>query len=113
MEQTSHVLKHYKSISPIEKIVLTNFNKDLYDNIFYLYKDRLIYDADIVEFSDPKWERNTLKFCFDTYGYQYLFPIIHLVNNIGSMFDFTSSKLKYIIAPDIKTINKITRLPLY
>lgn len=107
----SNLLVHFASVSALGKSILSEFEKDIFENRFFLYKDTLLYDAEFLQFSDPKWENNTLKFCHDKYEEQYVFPLIHLANNIGSMFEFNSNNLKYIIAPKKETILKILNLP--
>jgi hypothetical protein len=51
-------------------------------------------------FNNNKWVLNPMQFCQDYYKQQYYYPIIHLVNNIGSLYEFTPDYLKEIKVPD-------------
>lgn len=86
--------------------VLREFSKSIYNNTFFRNKDALINNADLVDFTKDAWTSYPLQFCQDHYQHQYLYPVILLVNNIGSMFDFKQDNLLngQIIAPKIKNI---------
>jgi len=107
MSSTSNLKLHYLTISPIAKKILNEFKKNIFDNIYYLNKDKLIYDAELVKFDKNSWENNTLNFCEEVYSEQYIFPVIHLVNSIGSIFEFNSMTLPVIIRPKLEIIKNI------
>jgi hypothetical protein len=89
--------------------VLREFTKSIYNNAFYQNRDGLISDADLVPFSKDNWSGYPLQFCQDHYKHQYLYPVVLLANNLGSMFDFRSEKLlnNKIIAPKMTNIISI------
>ncbi len=110
MNQTTNLNIHFKIQSPIAKSIFEEFNKPIFENKFFVYIDTLRYDADIVKFNKNKWENNTLQFCQDEYDDQYLYPIIHLINSIGTLYEFNNERLPIIIKPKISTINYIRRI---
>ncbi len=104
---TTNLKNYFKSQSYDVVRVLNEFKKSIHTNKFFINKRGLLDSAKHVEFV-AKWERNPLQFCNDYYNEQYLYPIILLCNNIGSMYDFTSDNLhNIIISPDTKKIISI------
>ncbi|MEM4385361.1 MAG: hypothetical protein QXD03_02300 [Candidatus Anstonellales archaeon] len=106
----SNVLTSYTAISPLAKFVLREFSKHIFLNKYFINLDILNLNLEVCKFDNIKWENNTLQFCQDKYSEQFLFPIVHLVNGIGSIFEFNSDNLKIIKYPKIEIISKIARM---
>lgn len=81
------------------KLILQEFALPITSNIFFINKAGLKLDADFIEFDKIKWRHNPRQFCQDQYGIQEAFPIILMMNNISSYFEFI---------PDNIINNKIT-----
>ena len=86
--------------------LLAQFVKPIYSNVFYQNRDALKNGADLVDFNKNVWLNYPLQFCQDHYKQQYLYPVILLVNNLGSIYDFLPNNVSNnkIIAPQLKTI---------
>ncbi|MFW6246971.1 MAG: hypothetical protein ACOC22_02215 [bacterium] len=113
-KKTSNLIKSQdEKPSEIVKI-LEEFSKPLHRNIFSINLYKLIEESLLVEFQSSKWEKNPMKFCLDYYGQKDYYPIIMLVNNIGSIFEFDEENFHdgYIMAPGTRTIREILRLRL-
>lgn len=109
MSITTNLQTYFVSQTFDTRRLFAEFTKDILDNIFWQNKLGLIHDSDLIEFTNPKWESYPLQFCEDHYGNQYLYPVILLVNDVGSIFDFKLEKLKYnkIIAPKYNNILEV------
>lgn len=105
---TSNLDKHWERQSEAVKIIFSEFNKPLFENIFERNKDYLRYNADTVPFKYERWTFNPLLFCQEYYGEQYYYLILNLVNGIGTVFEFYADKLNnQIIAPKDSHISSI------
>jgi len=102
---TSNLELFWQQQSELAKFVLNEFDKPYFENIFVANIEYLALDADIIQFTNNKWHLNPLRFCYDQYQEQYLYPIINLVNNVGTIFEFYSDKLGgKIISPKLDHI---------
>jgi hypothetical protein len=91
------------------RLILSEFNKPVLTNIFYINKQGLILNSDIIEFNKQKWLHNPRQFCYDHYEVQELFPLILLVNNISSFFNFIPDNLteNKIYAPEYNFVTSL------
>ena len=79
--------------------IINEFSKPIFSNKYYISMDGLIKNSKIVNF-DLKWEYNPQQFCFDYYKKYMFYPVILLVNNVNTIFEFKNEKLNNkIIAP--------------
>jgi hypothetical protein len=91
------------------RIILEEFEKNIFENTFFVNLEYLISNSLQVNFKTV-YEQNPHKFCLDYYSSPEMYPIILLVNNIRSIFDFKASKLQNIIlAPDILDVYSLIR----
>lgn len=106
---TSNLIKHYNNIPIDYQVLLEEFNKTIYDNIFKINKDFLLLNSDLVSFSVDNWKMRPEFFCMDYYDHPQIYPVILLVNGLKTIFEFTPNNLRdnYIIAPKLRAIIKI------
>ncbi len=99
--QTSYV----SGLSGNAKTVLDEFAKNPNVNVFFKNKHGLKYNSSKLKFDNLKWSYNPLQFCSDYYGEQYLYPIILLVNDLSSLYQFNNVALNnYFLAPKLQFI---------
>ena len=111
MKQTSD-LNTYFSIQPIDyKSIVSEFNKTIHDNRFIINLDYLLYEQnfDYVDFSKGVWSLRPDFFCADHYEHPHIYPLILLVNNLKTIFEFIPENIpnNLIIAPKISKIIKL------
>jgi len=96
---------YVSTLSGSAKTVMDEFAKSPTVNVFFKNKDGLIYNSSTIKFDDSKWNHNPLQFCNDEYSEQYLYPIILLVNNLSSLYQFNNITLNnYFLAPKLEFI---------
>ena len=112
--QTTSLIEHFSSQSLEVKNIFREFAKPMLSNVFFTNLGALRLESDFYEFTNDRWMQRPTIFCMDNYSEPLLFPIIMLVNNIKSFFEFTPDrfiptikKQRIIIAPYRSTINKI------
>lgn len=86
-------------LSITSRQVFTEFSKNPHINIFYKNKKGLIFNSAVMQFDNAKWNYNPLQFCEDHYSKQYLYPILLLVNDLASLYQFNLTVLnnKFIV----------------
>ena len=91
------------------KLIFQEFTLPIISNIFFINKAGLELNAEFIDFDKIKWQYNPRQFCQDQYGIQEVFPIILMMNNIRSYFDFTHDNIinNKIIAPKYNFITSI------
>lgn len=100
MPTTANLKLEPNSITTDGKIVLKEFYKPLNKNIFFKNKSYLVNNSKIVNFSKQSWRYNPQLYCLEEYDIAQLFPLILLVNDIRSLFEFTPEEMKsQIITP--------------
>lgn len=79
--------------------VFIEFAKNPHTNIFFKNKKGLIFNSISMQFDNATWNHNPLQFCEDHYGNQYWYPILLLVNDLSSLYQFNVSVLnnKFIV----------------
>jgi|SRR6056297_661867 len=112
---TSNLKKHYQSQPYDYQLIIKEFNKTVYDNIFRINKDFLLLNSQLVEFNTDNWKMRPEFFCDDHYKHPYIYPVILLANNLKSIFEFLPENLRenYIIAPKLIAITRLleNRIP--
>lgn len=107
MTQTSNLLSSFTSQNYVSKLVIQEFCKPIFINIFMTNIEYLLRNSDVIVFKKDNWRQRPDVYCLDYYDNYNLYHIILLTNNIGSRFDFLPNKLpinNYIITPKIDTI---------
>lgn len=110
---TSHLLNHFKYQDNNSQRVLSEFKKPIFSNIFFRNLDYLLRKCNSVKFDKDRWIMRPHIFCEDYYGIQYFYPVILLVNNLGSIFDFSVDNFisrKILVPPESEIIN-VLNLP--
>jgi len=93
------------------KAVIDEFNKNIFENIFYRNRSFLKDNSDVTPFSKNTWEYNPQCFCLEHYGTDQFYPIILIVNNLKSIFEFYPDKLEMkIYSPTLNIINSLLTL---
>ena len=93
------------NLSGNARTVFDEFSKNPNINVFFKNKHGLIFNAETIKFDNLKWNYNPLQFCSEHYGEQYLYPIILLVNDLSSMYQFNNVELNnYFFAPKLEFI---------
>ena len=105
---TSNLLLHYNSLPGSARTILPQMVKTPMTNNIFKNKQGFILNSNLVKFDIDSWKHNPQLFCKDYYSDQYLYPIILICNNLGSIYEFTKENLnKGIIAPYKKVIYNI------
>ena len=111
--QTSNLKKHFNYQNSNIKQILYEFTKPIHLNIFFRNLDYLALKCDLVRFDNNKWIYQPLMFCKDYYDEPYFAPVILLINNIGTQFNFIPSKFinEMILCPPSTHIFNVLNLP--
>lgn len=105
MRTSSNLARHFSSFTSDVRSLQKEFAKSPHSNIIYKNKKGLIDSSETVTFKSPSWNYNPMQFCVDFYDKQYYYPVILVVNNIGSIYEFTQQNLNnQIIAPKLSVI---------
>lgn len=109
MDQTTNFKKFYGSQTYEVQLIISEFTKPIMQNVFFKNIYALRDGASSVPFSNNVWTMRPERFCLDYYGESYFYPVILLINDIGTVFNFRPDKMKSqnIIAP---SYDKITSL---
>lgn len=111
--QIANLQRHYIYQNSIVKLILNEFTKPIHMNIFFRNIDYLSLKCDLVKFNNNKWIYQPNLFCQDKYDEPYLSPVIMMINNIGSFFDFIPSRFisEKILCPKYEEIIDVLNLP--
>jgi len=105
---TTDIHEYFNTLPVNVRRVLHEYKKPIHHNIFYINKRILRHNGLYIEFNNESWEQKPYVFAKDYYGdrYQYVYPVVLTINNIGSIFDFKSDKLsrRIIVTPLLKDI---------
>lgn len=105
MTETANLIIEYQKQSNDGRVILAEFAKPLFSNIFYKNKKFLLDNSSKVDFNNNRWTQNPHQFCLDTYETQQIFPIILLCNDLKSLFEFNYDQMKGIIkTPTLSSI---------
>lgn len=100
---SSKILSSYETQNQMIKVIQNEFDKDLFENMFYKNLHILQFEENynIIPFKKHSWNQNPAQFCYDEYGdgFSDLYNIILLCNNVSSFFEFTFDNLSEIIKP--------------
>jgi len=112
--QTTSLIEHLTNQPTDIKSIFKEFAKPILSNVFFTNLAALRLESDYYEFTNDRWMQRPTIFCMDNYDEPLLYPVIMLVNNIKTFFEFTPERFpptiknqRIIIAPYRTTINKI------
>jgi len=110
--QTSDLKNHFKYQKFDTGRILQEFKKDIHLNVFFRNRDNLLENSTLVYFQKGSWRMKPDVFCIDHYKDPYIFPVILMINNLGSVFEFIPENLvkELIIAPNKNNIIKLLSL---
>jgi hypothetical protein len=106
-------LQQYYDSQPIDyKSIIKEFTKSIHENRFVINKKYLLQNSSNVEFNKDIWIMRPEFFCAEHYGHPFLFPVILLVNNLKSIFEFKPVNVidNHIKVPKINSVIKILHL---
>ena len=113
-QQTFSLIEHFASQSNDVKQIFREFAKPILSNVFFTNLAALRLESDYYEFTNDRWTQQPTIFCLDNYNEPLLYPVIMLVNNIKTFFEFTPERFpitvknqRIIIAPYRSTIIKV------
>jgi len=110
MSINANLAREINNTSQNIRKIYAEFNGNIFNNKFYINLDYLIESSVKVNFKH-NWLYNPHKFCLDQYGVFELYPIILLVNNVKSIFEFKPDKLdNVVISPSYNSIYKVLSL---
>lgn len=102
----ANILQEFLHTDYLTKRLINEFDKPLFDNLFYkslaILNNKSNYE--LIKFSKDVWNSNPKQFCNDHYGTHFFDKVILLVNNIPNFFEFTNERLTYITSPRIGII---------
>jgi hypothetical protein len=109
MEKTSR-LRYDDNMSYDAKRIVDHFSLPIFQNKFFNNKNYLYLQSVKVPFDRERWYRRPEVFCLDRFEEHLYYPIILLLNNIGSRFSFVPENLlveNFIISPSKQSILKV------
>ena len=108
---SSLLLDFFDSQSMNVKKIFFEFKKSRFQNVFFNNLILLKANSNYYDFTNDNWLQRPTIFCLDVYNDPQIYPVIMLVNNIKTFFEFTPSNFKQmpdgrriIIAPTYSTI---------
>lgn len=105
---SSNLLIHGKSLPGSNRTISYQMINTPFSNAIFKNKQGFILNSKTVPFDNDTWKYNPQLFCKDQYDDQYLYPIILIVNNLGSIYEFNKERLiNGIITPFKKSIFRI------
>lgn len=105
---TSNLLSHYESLPGSARIIYPQMVKSPMSNTIFKNKQGFILNSKLIKFDTDSWKHNPQLFCKDYYNDQYLYQVILICNDLGSIYEFTKDNLnKGIITPHKSIIYKI------
>jgi len=106
---TGDLLAEYATIDIFTSKIINEFDKPLFENIFYRNKDFLLTNNnfDLIPFNKDTWMSNPKQFCTDHYKIHHLDKLILMINDIPNFFEFTNDYMQNIKAPKMGVILKI------
>jgi hypothetical protein len=94
--------------------IFTEFKKPRVQNVFFTNLILLKSNSDYYDFVSDSWYQRPTVFCLDVYNEPQIFPVIMMVNNIKTFFEFTPTNFnqmsdgrRIIISPHYSTILEI------
>lgn len=109
MAQVSGVIDYYKKMPLDDTRIYNEFKKTSIENRFFQNKEYLINNSSQVKFNSNLWHLRPEYYCFNYYGDSNLYPVILMVNNISTRFNFRREKFlnNGIITPTAEAIMNV------
>lgn len=108
---TTEILDFFERSPTNVKRILREYDKDIYNNIFYINKQVLRDNSSYVKFNKEKWIMRPHLYAAERYGdsNQYVYPVLLTVNNIGTLYDFKPENfpMDVIVTPHLSTIFRV------
>ena len=106
---STDIVKFYNQQSFLVQQVQKQFKNPIHQNVFFENKAYLISNADRIVFNNELWHLRPEMFCYDFYSEPLLFPVILVINDISTRFNFRVERFidGRIIAPKIDAIRKV------
>ncbi len=112
MPTTANLKQEISSLTNDGKTILVEFSKNIFENIFHRNRLFLKENSDVIVFNKNTWDYNPQLFCLDHYDLMQLYPVVLLINNLKSIFEFESTNLdNKILAPRLSSLISILVLP--
>ncbi len=109
---SANLLKSNNAIPQTSKVLAQKMTSSPMLNSIFQNKQGLIETSKSIPFNTNKWNYNPQQFSFDQYENQYYYPVILIVNNIGSIYDFYMTNFPNgIITPEISLMQNIINRP--
>jgi len=107
--QKTDLRQHFLSLETDQNKLLSEFEKPIYQNIFFNNMQLLQTNSDFISFNTDKWYMRPELFCRDHYQNPFLYQLIMLINDIKTIFEFVPDNLtdRIIIAPYAVEIKKL------
>jgi|LakMenE01Jun11ns_1017448.scaffolds.fasta_scaffold9452539_2 hypothetical protein len=110
MTITANIAREILQTSQNIKNIHNEFNQNIFENKFFNNIEYLLSESVNIEFQSI-WTYNPHRFCLDQYDNMNLYPVILLINNVNSIFEFKSELLNNIIVtPTSFSIYKVLSL---
>jgi len=99
--QTSNLNVHFKQLSTNTNRIVEEFTKPIHLNVFSRNKESLLLNCEVVFFEKDNWKMRPDIFCMEHYKDPYFYPVVLMINKLGSVFEFVPDNLikGLIIAP--------------
>lgn len=100
MQKTNLLDESFLKINNRQALI-NEFNKPIFQNRIFINKQFLILNSNKYEFDRDSWVYNPQRFAFEIYKEFEYYRVILLVNDIGSIMQFSPNRMQhsYIIAP--------------
>lgn len=109
MSTSSNIINDWEKQPIIISDIYNEFKKDILHNRFFLNKEYLRSESDIIKFNNDKWHLRPEYFSYSYYDNSNYWQIILLVNNIDTRFNFRKDNFRKvgIYAPRVSAIEKV------
>ena len=108
MANSTNLISYWESQPLLITNIFNEFKKDILNNKFFINKEFFKKNSDKILFNNDKWFLRPEFFCYQYYGNSELYPIILLINDIYSRFNFKKENFEFgIYAPKIEMIEKV------
>lgn len=108
MAQKSDLIDYYQELPVDISNIYSEFKKNILENRFFQNKDYLLNNSSRILFNSDNWHLRPEYFCYEFYKNPHYYPVILLINNISSRFNFRRDNFPNgIAAPTLSAISNI------
>lgn len=90
---TSNLEKYLEGLPVLGQDIFKEMTSSPMLNQLFASKKALQYESSYKKFSNDRWNMNPQLFCQETYNIQEFYPIILIVNNLGSIYEFVPKNM--------------------